>query len=93
MEVQCWSCRKAVEVGDRIGRTEECPHCYADLRCCEMCSFYDTSASQACREPQADMVLKKDKSNFCDYFSVDLGPKKAKEVDDAKSRLEALFKK
>ncbi len=93
MEVQCWSCRKTIEVGDRIGRTEECPLCYADLHCCEMCQFYDTSTSQDCRESQADYVLKKNKSNFCDYFAVQTQFGQVNKVDDAKARLEALFKK
>ena len=92
MNITCWSCLKEIEVGDRIGRTEECPKCYADLHVCRMCKFWDTSAAGECREPNADRVLKKEKSNFCDYFSVRSDLEGDDKVSDAKAKLDALFK-
>lgn len=51
-----------------------------------------------CREPQAARVVEKRQSNFCDYFtfksSPQDNPKKVDEkIEDAKMKLEALFKK
>jgi hypothetical protein len=79
-----------------VGRRDSCSSCDADLHVCLNCKHYDTSAYNLCREPQADRVLDKDRSNYCDYFSfregqgkVPSGPSKL----DRKSKLDDLFKK
>ncbi|MBN1663862.1 MAG: hypothetical protein JW943_09705 [Deltaproteobacteria bacterium] len=64
----CHHCGKEVEIKKILGRKEACPFCRADLRCCLNCSFYDPASYNACREPQAERVLEKDRSNFCEYF-------------------------
>lgn len=64
----CFSCRKALEISGKPGRGDECPHCGADLKCCLNCRFFDSSAYNECAEPQADRVLDKDRSNYCEYF-------------------------
>jgi hypothetical protein len=90
----CFSCKKEIEIGDRVGRAETCPHCGADLHCCLNCGFYDPKAYNECREPQAERVLEKDRSNFCDYFQ--MAPRTDAAVDkaaEAKRKLEELFKK
>ncbi|MCB0321860.1 MAG: hypothetical protein KDD60_13120 [Bdellovibrionales bacterium] len=53
-----------------VGRRETCPSCDGDLHCCLQCEFFDRSAYNECREPQADRVLDKDRSNHCDYFRI-----------------------
>ena len=49
-----------------------------------------------CREPQSEWVREKEKNNFCDYYRFKVekrdGDSKG-EVEEAKERLEALFKK
>ncbi len=94
--VYCHHCGKTVDTGERVGRTDECPHCRFDLHVCMNCQHYDLSAYNECRETQADRVLEKEKGNFCDYFAPSdksmVGAATAKK-DDAKSRLDALFKK
>jgi hypothetical protein len=65
----CHSCKKTVETGGRVGRTDTCPHCDADLHCCLNCRFYDDGSHNKCREPQAERVVDKESSNFCDCFS------------------------
>lgn len=93
--MQCFSCKKEIVLGgNRIGRRDDCPHCGRDLHCCFNCTFYDPKVYNECRELQADRVLEKEKSNFCDYFSPtekSAGAKTA--VDEAKKKLEELFKK
>lgn len=77
-----------------VGRKETCPFCGADLRCCLNCRFYDERIYNQCRETQAERVLDKDRSNFCDYFvfrDVDAG--QAPEAkQSARDKLASLFK-
>lgn len=78
-------------------RQDLCPHCSASLHACVYCAFYDTMSHNSCRETQAERVIDKERSNFCDYFKpcdrqTDPGSQdRAKEA--AKAALEALFKK
>ena len=92
----CHSCQKELQILDRVGRSESCPHCHADLHCCLNCTFYDPTVYNECSETQADRVLEKGRSNFCDYFSFGEGKRKNKVVDEkesARKKLEELFKK
>lgn len=93
---RCRACTKEIRIDRAVGRQETCPHCGADLHACLNCSFYSPGAYNECREPQAERVLDKHRSNFCDYFAfadeaARAGQKGKKE--DARSRLEDLFKK
>jgi hypothetical protein len=65
------------------------------LHCCLNCTFYDPSAYNGCREPQAERVLDKVKGNFCDFFSFNESSERKGEAKVAvtKDKLEALFKK
>jgi hypothetical protein len=92
----CFSCKRELEVGEKAGRTETCLFCNADLHCCLNCQFYDPRAYNQCREPQAERVVEKDRSNFCDYFSFrDASATEAKKgpVQAKKNPLDGLFKK
>jgi len=64
----CFHCRTEILLTGQIGRREVCPRCGRDLHVCRNCRFYDPRAYNACRESQAERVLDKDRSNFCDYF-------------------------
>lgn len=80
------------------GRKDECPKCKSDLHACKNCKFYDSSAYNECLEPQAERVVDKGRSNFCDYFefrnsageagTADQGLQKA----DYLKQLDSLFK-
>ncbi|HSI06586.1 MAG: hypothetical protein ACAI38_20130 [Myxococcota bacterium] len=91
----CWSCRKAQELDGRVNRGDTCLSCRSDMRSCKNCAFYDVSAHHECREPTAEWVADKERGNFCGYFEpfggerIDAGA----DVDSAKAKLEALFKK
>ncbi len=77
-----------------VGRQAQCPFCGADLHCCMNCSFYDHGAYNDCRESQAERVLDKVRSNFCDFFSFkEKGKSPATSAIKPKDKLEALFKK
>jgi hypothetical protein len=93
---RCHRCQKELTIKDRIGRAETCPSCGADLKCCRNCVFHDAGVYNQCREPQAERVLEKERSNFCDYFLFRSGDHNRPEPDkksDPKSKLESLFKK
>jgi len=90
----CHKCKKEIEEDFFVGRQAQCPSCGADLHCCLNCSFYDAGAYNDCREPQADRVLDKARSNFCDFFRFKQSTKSSGGADlNPKDKLESLFKK
>jgi len=90
----CAFCQGEIDLKTKIGRSDTCPGCGHDLRCCKQCKFYDPHAYNACREVSADRIVDKDRANFCDYYLFRDSPlgvvDKKKE---AKMALDALFKK
>ena len=95
--LNCWKCSGSLaRVVLPIGRRDECPHCAADLHACRLCGFYDPNVSKDCREPVADEVADKERSNFCDYFRPAAGGAEAPGGDEAaaaRARLDAAFGK
>ncbi|MBH47964.1 MAG: hypothetical protein CME71_07305 [Halobacteriovorax sp.] len=91
----CHQCHKdtGLEAGSAVFRTTECPHCYADMRCCLMCRFHDSSIYNECRETQADRVADKNKSNFCGFFEFSANGANADIANNQLSAAQALFKK
>ena len=95
-ECICYNCQHTFELLPGIvGRSETCPKCSADVKVCLNCFFYDTSAYNECREPSAERVTQKDKSNFCDYFKLGNGTQNKNEnvKDSVLKDLDNLFKK
>ncbi len=92
----CFNCGREIVLEGKPGRKDVCPSCRADLRCCRNCGFYDPGSYNQCREPQAERVLEKDRSNFCDYFRFRNSSAAGSTKDSrgsARDNLEALFKK
>lgn len=93
----CFSCGAQLSSGLKPGRSETCPACDADVHCCRNCEFYDPGSYNECRETQAERVLEKERSNFCDYFSfaqdsaggIAVGPQQGR----GGNPLDELFKK
>jgi len=89
----CWHC--GGPLGElEYGRQDSCPKCRRDTHVCRNCGFYDPAYNNQCREPQADRVAEKERSNFCDYFQPrthagGAGPN----PDSVRAAAEALFKK
>lgn len=91
----CHKCNKEINVPKTVGRKDICPFCNAELRSCLNCRHYDPKYYNQCREPQAERVLDKDRSNFCDYFKFkDSAPGGlTKDAGDpARKKLDDLFK-
>ena len=92
----CHSCKKTLDIEKKVGRRESCPFCDSDLHVCLNCRFYDPGSYNDCREPQAERVVIKDRSNFCDYFEFRdsaSGERGKEEERNPKKKLEGLFKK
>jgi hypothetical protein len=92
-ELVCFHCQKISKVNGLVGRKDECAYCRSDLHCCRNCEHYDRTAYNECREPSADVVKEKERSNFCDYFKPGMG----KPAEDNRARMkaaaDALFSK
>ncbi|MCX8043548.1 MAG: hypothetical protein N3B18_05405 [Desulfobacterota bacterium] len=90
----CFLCNRKIDQ-TRIGRTDVCPFCNADLHCCLNCRHYDAGAYNQCRESQAERIIDKERANFCDYFF----PREAASIQSTTSAaakanpLDALFGK
>lgn len=95
MSTNCYKCDKELDLtkGNDIGRSEECSSCFASLRVCKMCEFYDVNSYNECREPVAERIVDKEKANFCDYFKVGGGSNSKNNKDSALAAANALFKK
>lgn len=94
-KLSCHACGVVIDVLERVGRGEECGKCGADLHCCLNCHFYDPRVADQCTEPQAERVMEKDRSNFCDYFQIREAGKSYKKDPKtaARAALDRLFKK
>jgi len=65
----CFSCGTQLDTVGKPGRADTCTACDADVHCCRNCEFYDPGSYNDCCETQAERVLEKNRSNFCDYFA------------------------
>ena len=65
---RCHHCGREVQLLSGVQRTDGCPSCHSDLKCCLNCRFFDPAMNNQCREPQAEWVTDKAKANFCEFF-------------------------
>lgn len=90
----CWNCNSEIPE-NQFHRQDTCSKCRRDTHACKNCIHYDISFNNSCKEAQAERVVDKEKSNFCDYFQP--SQKGASQVSASKDALktaaEALFKK
>lgn len=89
----CWNCGATLTPLD-YGREDTCSKCGRDTKVCKGCEFYDIHSNNECRESQAERVVDKERSNFCEYFKPRSGTgAHAPGRDTLKDAAEALFKK
>ncbi len=92
----CHHCGAQLEFVEKVFRNDTCKKCGSDVHCCLNCSEYDESVHNQCREPQAELVMVKDRRNFCEFFNLLEGPASSVAADRAaaaRKKLEDLFKK
>ena len=90
-KITCHNCNHSWQA-DSIGRRDDCPQCGWDAHVCRNCKFFDEKSYNDCREPQADRVLDKIKSNYCEYFAAGAPGGAAQGKDDPMAALNKLFK-
>lgn len=76
--MNCKNCGCDIGSPERIGRRDTCPSCGSDLHSCRNCSFFEPGAYNDCREPNAERVIDKERSNFCEYFAPAPGTARAR---------------
>jgi len=90
----CHACGLALDTSLGVGFRAACESCGADLHVCLNCRFHDPRASRACREPAADLVVDKDRSNRCDWYQAGREAETGTADEDAaREGLDALFRK
>ena len=90
----CWKCQTEIDQTVKVSRQDSCPVCDADLRVCKNCRFWDPSYHNECRENSSYYIRDREKANFCGAFELrSVSPDDRREADDARAKLEALFKK
>ncbi|MCL2066853.1 MAG: hypothetical protein FWG99_05265 [Treponema sp.] len=67
----CWYCGTPVTEKEPFGRSQVCPSCGKDLRACKNCRFFLPGSRGDCSETSAEPAADKERSNFCDWFSLD----------------------
>ncbi len=96
----CWKCLNNIEVEEPVSRSAECPVCHKDLHSCKNCVYYAPGSHYDCHETIEEIVVDKEKANFCDSFklkrqfavsSVNGGSASQDKINDAKKAFESLF--
>ena len=90
----CHRCGSEIPLTAKAQRTDSCPSCYSDVKCCLNCRFYHRSANNQCLEPQAEWCPDKEKANFCEFFEfreTAIGPSGSGSGGSDKDRAKALF--
>ncbi len=89
----CWTCKHELAMEVKVQRRDECPACMADLHVCKNCRFWDPGYHNECRENAAYYIRDREKANFCMAFEFkSTSEEDAAEADDARAKLEAMFK-
>ncbi len=92
MPHQCQACGHELTLEVKVARLDRCDNCDADLHCCKNCRFYDEGGDR-CREDIRNFERYRDRANFCQSFTFrNTESSRADEIQDARSRLAALFK-
>jgi hypothetical protein len=89
---KCHLCLKGLEIKTPVGRRETCLFCGSDLHCCLNCVHYNIGAYNDCREPQAERVIEKNRSNFFVFRDAETNGKGKDSGESVKTKMESLFK-
>ena len=68
--IQCFRCGASLEALTLpISRRDHCPECSSAVHVCRMCSHYARDAIGQCVEDDAEEVLDKENTNYCEWFT------------------------
>ncbi|MBR5965019.1 MAG: hypothetical protein IK015_02735 [Treponema sp.] len=71
----CWKCGKEQDFSASVYRDSTCSACGADLHSCRGCAFYAPGSHFDCRETVEEIVVEKERANFCEHFRAGLNSK------------------
>jgi hypothetical protein len=92
--ITCWKCGEPIEVRDRVGFRDHCPKCDRPLHACLNCKFHDRTCNNECREPMAELVVDKERFNFCEYFAAsNQARSQTTPATSVRAQLDTLFRK
>ncbi len=66
----CWKCKSEVKGFEIVTRSDVCPDCGKDLHSCRNCQFYSPGSHYDCYESVEELVVDKERSNFCENFKL-----------------------
>ena len=90
----CHRCGTAFDGAGVVSRQATCRSCGSWLRCCLNCEFYDPKSKNECMEPQAEPVVDKKVSNFCElYAAAKRSGKAASPASKGDDPFDRLFRK
>lgn len=90
----CWKCGTVWSGDSQPGRGDACPKCDFDLHSCKNCEHHDPTRHNECRIPETDLVRDREKSNFCEQFTIKArtaGASQEDPLEKARKRLDSLF--
>ncbi len=89
----CWQCGASLAaLSLPFSRFDACKACGVELHVCKLCVFHAPAVAKQCREPIAEEVKDKQRSNVCDYFSPRNDAYQPVPISkDSRAQLEALF--
>ena len=93
--LKCFRCGTQWTGEKKVSFRAVCENCGSSVHCCRNCKYYDIYAHNKCSMPGTEMVQDREKNNFCDEFvfgETKDDPNSKKNKEDAKKKLEDLFK-
>ncbi|MCQ2981346.1 MAG: hypothetical protein MJ178_01160 [Treponemataceae bacterium] len=93
----CFKCGSELKFSGVISRSDVCPSCGADVRCCRNCTYYEPGSHYDCHETVDEPVADKEKANFCGFFRLNekagtgTGSVSSSSAETARNAFNALF--
>ena len=89
----CYFCGSEIDSKLEIFRTTECPSCKRELKICKNCRFYSPGSKWDCHETIDELVIDKERANFCSFFkfSEKSGKESSADSSGAKEEFNKLF--
>lgn len=91
----CYNCGGELPADMPIYRSSTCPSCGKEVKVCLNCRFYEPGAHWDCRETVNELVVEKDRANFCEFFAVATANRlktgSTKATKQARSNFDRLF--
>lgn len=90
----CYHCGTEFPAPFSVYRSTVCPSCGKDVKVCLNCRFYEPGAHWDCRETVNELVVEKDRANFCEFFALSTehrASRGAGAAKEARSDFDKLF--